>query len=65
MWFPKVLSLITLWVVMGNLAGIGWGWYRRDLLAGWSVAVIGGSLAGMMMMAVTFAVWILLGSPTS
>jgi prolyl oligopeptidase PreP (S9A serine peptidase family) len=47
------------------LAGIGWGWYRRDISAGSMVAIMGGSIGGMLIIAVAFATWILMGFPVS
>jgi hypothetical protein len=63
--FTKVMGFAILWGVAGNLAGIGWGWYRRDISAGSMVAIMGGSIGGMLIIAVAFATWILMGFPVS
>jgi hypothetical protein len=65
MWFTKVIGFAILWAVALNLAGIGWGWYRRDIMEGFIVSVAGGSVGGMVILLVDLAVWILLGSPVS
>ncbi len=65
MWFPKIIAFIMLYALAGNLVGVTWGWFKRDLWAGWMIAVIGGSGVSIVMIALIFVIWILMGTPTS
>jgi hypothetical protein len=65
MWFPRLLGCIIIYVIAVNLIGIGWGWYRKDIMEGWTICVAAGSGGGLLMLAAAFAAWILMGTPTS
>lgn len=65
MWLPNVLASIMIYGLVVNLLGVAWGWYRKDLMQGWFVAVVGGSGVGLISLGVAFAVWILMGAPVN
>jgi hypothetical protein len=65
MWVPKFIAIIIIYVIAINLFGVMVGWWRRDIILGWTICVVGGAGVGLVALAMGFAIWILMGSPVS